>query len=372
MADHSPADRWIAERMHSIESSGIRKVFELARSIKDPINLSIGQPDFDVPEPIKDAAHTAIDRGKNGYTLTQGVPELRQRLLRDVRQQYSHADRELMVTSGTSGGLVLALSCTINPGDEVIAFDPYFLLYPNAVTLAGGTTVLIDTYPDFALDIDRVREAITPRTKAILFNSPVNPTGARTHRNRSTRPGSAGGGARHPAHQRRDLSHLLLRRPFPQSRRIQRARPRHRRLFQVLRHDRLAARFRPRTATAHRGDEQAPAVHLRCAPSIVQYAGVAACDVDMSAHVAAYRHKRDFMYDALKDRYELGRPGGAFYLFPKAPRGNGTAFVQEAIAHDLLVIPGCIFSKHDSHFRISYAADERTLQRGVEVLRKLA
>ena len=73
------AKHWIADRMRHIESSGIRKVFELARSLKDPVNLSIGQPDFDVPEPIKAAAHAAIDRGANAYTVTQGIPELRAR-----------------------------------------------------------------------------------------------------------------------------------------------------------------------------------------------------------------------------------------------------------------------------------------------------
>ena len=96
-----------------------------------------------------------------------------------MRRRYGHADREVFVTSGTSGGLVLALLCTVNPGDEVIVFDPYFVMYPHLVTLAGGTPVIVDTYPDFQIDVDRVRAAITPRTKAILVNSPANPTGAR-------------------------------------------------------------------------------------------------------------------------------------------------------------------------------------------------
>ncbi len=77
MATGADQERWIAERMRHIESSGIRKVFELARSLKDPVNLSIGQPDFDVPQPIKAAAHAAIDRGANAYTVTQGIAELR-------------------------------------------------------------------------------------------------------------------------------------------------------------------------------------------------------------------------------------------------------------------------------------------------------
>src|SRR5262245_24177237 len=170
-------DRWIADRMHHIESSGIRKVFELARSLKDPANLRIGQPHFDVPEAIKAAARAAIDQGYNGYTVTQGIPELRAKIMADVRKTYQHPDRELIITSGTSGGLLLALCCTVNPGDEVILFDPYFVMYPNLVTLAGGTTVLVDTYPDFTIDMDRVGAAMTPRTKVILLNSPANPTG---------------------------------------------------------------------------------------------------------------------------------------------------------------------------------------------------
>src|SRR5919201_6550811 len=94
--------RWIAHRMQHVESSGIRKVFELARSLKDPVNLSIGQPHFDVPEPIKAAACAAIDKGYNGYTVTQGIPELRAKILADVRKTYPHADREVIITSGTS------------------------------------------------------------------------------------------------------------------------------------------------------------------------------------------------------------------------------------------------------------------------------
>src|SRR2546423_14078723 len=96
-------DHWIADRMRSIESSGIRKVFELARSLKDPVNLSIGQPHFDVPEPIKAAAHAAIDRGANAYTVTQGIPELRAKLQAKIRSRYGNTDREVFITSGTSG-----------------------------------------------------------------------------------------------------------------------------------------------------------------------------------------------------------------------------------------------------------------------------
>ena len=84
----------------------------------------------------------------------------------------------MFVTSGTSGGLVLAMLSLVNPGDEVIVFDPFFVMYEPLVQLVGGKPVLIDTYPDFRIDLDRVADAITPRTKLILLNSPANPTGA--------------------------------------------------------------------------------------------------------------------------------------------------------------------------------------------------
>src|SRR5438874_13710442 len=83
-------DHWIAERMRHIDSSGIRKVFELARSLKDPVNLSIGQPHFDVPDPIKAAAEQAIEHGANAYTVTQGIPELLSKIQRDVHKRYGH------------------------------------------------------------------------------------------------------------------------------------------------------------------------------------------------------------------------------------------------------------------------------------------
>src|SRR5436305_14777208 len=98
----TPADHWIADRMSLIESSGIRKIFELAGSLKDPINLSIGQPDFDVPAPVKAAAHAAIDRGANGYTVTQGIMNLRAKIQADVKKQLGHADREVTINSGTT------------------------------------------------------------------------------------------------------------------------------------------------------------------------------------------------------------------------------------------------------------------------------
>ena len=111
---------WIADRMSRIDASGIRKVFDLAAKMKDPINLSIGQPHFDTPEPIKQALYRAVAEGRNAYSQTQGIAPLLEKLQRRVDAEYGHRDRKLFVSSGTSGGLMLALSVLVNPGDEVI------------------------------------------------------------------------------------------------------------------------------------------------------------------------------------------------------------------------------------------------------------
>jgi aspartate aminotransferase/aminotransferase len=104
----------------------------------------------------------------------------------------------------------------------------------------------------------------------------------------------------------------------------------------------------------------------------MQWAALEAWDYDPSAGVAEYKAKRDYMRRELAGHYEIHGAAGAFYLFLKAPWGTGREFVGEAIRHNLLIIPGNVFSAEDTHFRISYAASDETLRRGVEVLRKLA
>lgn len=365
-------DSWIADRMRLIDASGIRKVFDLAASMQDPINLSIGQPHFDTPDAIKGALHRAIDEGKNAYSQTQGIKALLDTIQGSVDTEYGHADRKAFITSGTSGGLMLALMTLVNPGDEVIAFDPYFVMYKHLTTLAGGKTVLVDTYPDFRIDLDRVRAAMTPRTKVILFNSPANPTGA----------------VADEAEVRR-LAELAAERNIALiSDEIYRA-------FCYDAPFVSPARYNDRTividgfSKSHSmtgwriGWCHGPADVIQqmtklqqftfvCSPHPVQWAGVEAWGYDVSDRVAEYRGKRDLMRNALSPQYEIHGAGGAFYLFVRAPWGTGTEFVAEAIRNNLLIIPGNVFSSQDTHFRISYAASDDTLRRGIDLLKRLA
>src|SRR5215213_8069054 len=168
---------YISRRALGVDASGIRKVFDLAAKMKDPINFSIGLPDFDVPEPAKQAAIDAIRAGHNRYTQTQGIAPLRERLRKDLSAEIGRDVGEVLVTSGVSGGLMLAIMATVDPGDEVVFLDPYFVMYKHLLTMAGGKAALVDSYPDFRFHADRVERAITPRTKLIILNSPSNPTG---------------------------------------------------------------------------------------------------------------------------------------------------------------------------------------------------
>lgn len=363
---------WIADRTTTFDSSGIRKVFDLASKMKDPINLSIGQPDFDVPEPVREACIQAIQGRRNGYALTQGMPVLRDKLQATVDRQYGHADRQVFVSSGTSGGLVLAVLSLVNPGDEVIIFEPYFVMYESLVKMAGGVPVLIDTYPDFRIDANKVEAAVTPRTKMILLNSPANPTGAVA--SESEVRDVAALAARHDIALVSDeiYRYFCYDAPFVSPASF------NDRTIVIDGFSKSHAMTGWRLGFVH-GPSEVVQTMLKlqqytfvCAPQPAQWAGAAALDVDMKPYVDAYRRKRDLIVEGLSGYYELATPGGAFYAYPRVPQGTATEFVARAIERNLLVIPGHIFSRRDTHFRISYAADDAVLARGVEVLRAMA
>src|ERR1700689_637987 len=163
----SPSD-FISDRAHGVDASGIRKVFDLAAKMKDPINFSIGLPDFDVPEPLKAVAIEAIRRGHNRYTQTQGIAPLRERIRKQLSAEMGRDVGEILITSGVSGGLFLAILATIDPGDEAVFLDPYFVMYKHLLAMAGGKSRIVDSYPDFRFHADRVERAITDRTKLLI------------------------------------------------------------------------------------------------------------------------------------------------------------------------------------------------------------
>ncbi len=362
----------LTKRTSRIDASGIRKVFELGQSVKDPINLSIGQPHFDVPREVQEAAIAAIRSGRNAYTLTQGLPSLNARVREAAAAVTGREFESSMITCGVSGGLVLAFMALVEAGVEVLCPDPYFVMYKHLVNLFGGKPVFYDSYPDFAIRPEKIEPLITDRTKLIIVSSPANPTGA--------------------VHTEEELKAIA---------RIARERD----IFIVS--DEIYALFsydgphlsmatyaenclllggfsKSHSLTGWRlGFALGPAELLGemtklqqytfvCAPSFAQEAALAALEFDTSAWRNDYRKKRDLVYNSLQEfGYRVEKPGGAFYIFPECPWGTDQEFAAEAIRNKLLIIPGSVFSERNTHFRISYAAGDETIRRGLEVLKKL-
>jgi len=363
----------IADRMAKIDASGIRKVFDLAAKLKDPINLSIGQPDFDVPEPVKQAAIDAIRAGQNKYTQTQGTEALRSAIAADCRREFGWSDdRPFLVSSGVSGALMLAVLTTVNPGDEVIFLDPYFVMYAHLVNLCGGVPVPVSTYPHFRVDIDRLAAAITPRTRLLVINSPANPTGA-VYSEDELRA-IAGLAAKHNLLVISDEIYNLFcyDRPFASIARFHE----NTLLMRGFSKSYAMTGWRMGYVTGPKPILEKMTMLQQysfvCAPSMAQAASVTALQTDMSAEVAAYKKKRDMVFDALGPTLGLVKPEGAFYAFCPAPGGDASAFCKKAIENNVLVIPGNVFSAQDTHFRISYATSDAKLARGLDVLLKLA
>jgi len=363
----------VSRRAAAFDSSGIRKAFDLAARLTDPINLSIGQPDFAMPEAARAAAKGAIDAGRNGYTPTQGIPSLRERLEARARAETGQPDRRLLVTSGTSGGLVLALMALVDPGDEVIIFEPAFVMYRPLIEFLGGRAVAIDTAPAFTVDVDRVAAALTPKTKVILLNTPANPTGVVA--SAETVQALATLADRHGVTIISDELYrtLCYDAPF--------ASP-------ALHSERVVVLdgfSKSHAMTGWRvGWLHGPAdvvdvcamiqqYTFVCAPQVGQWAAFEALECPMDVPLAECRRKRDKLVAGLRDHYDFQVPGGAFYLYPRAPGGSGAAFAERAVAEEkLIVVPGKVFGAADSHFRIAYTTDDRTLDRGIAALRRLA
>ena len=158
------------------------KAQELKAAGRDIIGLGAGEPDFDTPQNIKDAAIAAINSGKTKYTAVDGIPELKKAICAKFARENALTYTPEQVTVGTGGKQVLynAFMATLNPGDEVIIPAPYWVSYPDMVLLAGGTPVVIEgrLEADFKITAAQLEAAITPKTKWFLFNSPSNPTGA--------------------------------------------------------------------------------------------------------------------------------------------------------------------------------------------------
>jgi aspartate/methionine/tyrosine aminotransferase len=361
----------ISDRLRNIKPSGVRRIFDLARQMKDPINLSIGEPDFDIPEPLKEEGIEWIRRGFNKYTPTQGIPELREKIASHLKKKGVQFE-EVMVTAGVTGGLLLASLALINPGDEVLIPDPYFVMYEYQVLLMGGVPVFVNTYPDFRLREEEIIKKLSKRTKLIIINSPNNPTGTIYPKNDLMMIVRIA--------QEKDLlilsddiyDNFVFEAPTCPC------------IGELYEKTLTFGGFSKGWAmTGWRlGYVAGPKDILQQMITLQQYtfssvnsfaqkSAIKALDFSVEDYIQRYKKKRDLIYDGLKEKFRVQKPQGAFYIFPEVPGGNGEAFVERALQQNLFIVPGSVFSKRNTHVRISFAASEETLSKGIEVLNRI-
>jgi aminotransferase len=173
----------LSKRVIALKPSGIRKFFDIAATMQDVISLGVGEPDFTTPKPILEAGVRSLHAGQTHYTSNAGKLELRQAVSDHIQRLYGVSydpEQEIIISVGVSEALYLAMNALLDPGDEVIIPTPCFVSYQAEVLLAGGLPVEIPSCPEdnFQLDPEKIRQAITPRTRLLFIGYPNNPTGA--------------------------------------------------------------------------------------------------------------------------------------------------------------------------------------------------
>ncbi len=365
-------------------SSWIRKMFEEGARLKaehgaeNVYDFSLGNPNLPPPDNFHTVLRDIIDHsnlGDHGYMPNTGYPFVCKSVADYLgeEQNVSITETEIIMTCGAAGGLNVIFKTILDPGDEVIVPAPYFMEYNFYVGNHGGSLKSVPTHPDFTLDMDAMSSAITHKTKAVLINSPNNPTGQV-----------------YSEDNLRDLGALLKKRSGELNRTIYLLsdEPYRKIVYEGVKVPSIFAFYKDALlATSYSKDISIPgerigfiAVHPDAeykqdllngmalanrilgfvnAPALMQRAigSLQGANVDISA----YSRKRDLLCDGLSDcGYEFVKPPGAFYLFPKTPDPDDIKFVQKLQEELILTVPGSGLAG-PGHFRIAFCVKDETI-----------
>ncbi|MEW6142661.1 MAG: aminotransferase class I/II-fold pyridoxal phosphate-dependent enzyme [Chloroflexota bacterium] len=374
----------ISDRVNMVSPSGIRKFFDLTSTMQEVISLGVGEPDFVTPWHIREAAIYSIEKGYTMYTSNFGLIELRQELAKHLASHYGVSydpTRELLITTGSSQALDLALRAILNPGDEVIMPDPSYVAYPACTILAGGTPVTVPTSEtaDFHIGLRDIESRLTPHTKAILLGYPANPTGAIMPREELVQIGNL-------ARDRdimvisdeiyRELVYGVEPVCFP-------ALPR------MKENTILVGGFSKSyamtgwrvgyVAARHELIEAITKIHqyvMMCAPTAGQMAAVEALkngDADTADMLQEYDQRRRVILKGIRDiGFTCFEPRGAFYVFPSIRKSGMSSdeFAEKLLIEEkVVVVPGSAFGKcGEGHVRCCYATSLPEIE---EALRRI-
>jgi len=348
-------------------------MFDLGARLTDPIDLSIGQPHFPVPDPIKESAVRAIREDRNRYTMSQGIPALNEAVLDGIASRTGVRPEASLVTAGVAGGLTLAFLALLDEQDRALIPDPYFVCYRNLGALLSLEPACYDTYPDFRITREGLTAAMTEDVRVLVVNTPSNPTGRVLTESE----------LKDVASFAREHDLVVVTDEIYDAFAYDGAVPSILSYYEQVVYLggfgktygmpgwRLGYAAGPVDVIEKMQTLQQ--VSFVCAPTPLQHAAVAALEVDMGPYVDAYRTKRDMVYERLKGSFELVRPDGAFYAFPRVPGGmDAETWAERCVERNVLVVPGGTFSEVDTHFRVSFALPDDKLRQGLDVLCDLA
>jgi aminotransferase len=378
--------RFVSRHVSRVLPSGIRRFFDIAATMEDVISLGIGEPDFTTPLPILEAGIDSLRQGETHYTSNSGIYELRVALAEHLEQLYGvsyHPEKELLITVGVSEAVYLALTAVVDPGDEVIVVTPCFVSYQPEVIFAGGVPIPCEAKVEneFQISAENVASRITPKTKAILFGYPNNPTGAVMTRERLLQLARVA-----EQHDLLVISDEIYDRLVYES---------HQHIcFASLpemfdRTITLGGFSKSYAMTGWRiGYAAAPApilaamrkIHqytIMSAPTTAQHAALAALhggEEAVQEMIAEYDRRRKLIVTGLN---ELGLktsvPRGAFYAFPSIAASGmddetfaSTLLQEEKVA----VVPGNAFSANGQFVRCSYATAYEKIEEALERMRR--
>ena len=371
-------NKYISETAKNVPPSGIREFFDIVYTRPDCISLGVGEPDFDTPWRISDSGIYSIKDGHTHYTPNRGLPELCRlvsaKLADFIGVTYS-PEREMIMTMGVSQGLDLALRSIINPGDEVIIFEPCYVSYRANIEMLHGVAVPVETKfeEDFAIDIKRLKQAITSRTKAILLNYPSNPTGISINKQKLTEIAELA-----KVHDLIILSDEIYSSISYDNKHVSiTSLPgmKERTIY-------LNGFSKSHAMTGWRlgyiaGPEFLVSAMLKihqytalCAPTMAQYAAIEAIENgehDVQKMITEYVRRKNFIVNRFNEAgLPCRMPNGAFYVFPNiTPTGlSSRDFAMKLLdSKSVAVVPGNAFGKAgEGYIRCSYATSMENIR----------
>jgi aspartate aminotransferase len=362
----------LSKRLQHFDSSDFRDAIARQQHMDHPIDLSVGIPEERTANHIKQAGIKAIQDDNTTYTPANGIPELRQaisaKLLKSNHINVPSSD--VTIVPGLTTGLLLVYMAILDPGDEIIVLDPCYPPYSHLARAIGAEVMSVLTLPTFQPDIDTIKASITNRTKAIVLNSPNNPTGA--------------------VYSKLDL--LRIAEIAEQNDLIIISDEIYEHFVYEGEHFSIGSVY-PNTITMNGFSKEyamtgwrigyiaGPSDIIAAINELQQYIVFSSSSIAQHAALAAlkdlpiirdkYLKKRNIVANSLKEMgYQIHGLQGSFYAFVQAPHGmTDIEFVSRAAEQNVILVPGRAFSSRHGFFRISYGTDEKTLQEGMNRLK---